>query len=614
MKKLMRSAFIGLFVLIVLVTSGCGGMSQGGFDARKAEQALNAALQRSVTDENGQIDRNAVVYVEVPQENFTYTNAAGIGRADTGEAMTVDHQFFIASVGKPMTATVILQLWEEGAFGKHGLDATLDELHIFPPEVLDQLHMIDGVSYGRQITIRQLLNQTSGLKDVLNDSRDAKGEDHPETMGFAPGSLNYLVAFDQEKGMAALVKCLQENVPAGCSPDDYYLSRTWAHWDYAAWQKDPHDRMAGLINFYLNGPNQTALWVPGQDFYYSDTNYVILGLVIEKLTGNSLHHELRTRIFDPLGMDHTYLGYATEPPTTAWEGHLSDHWGGGYPLVSSGVNFSTDWGGGGEFSTVSDLNKFVRALGQGKLFRDKATLEVMTAIPDSHQEPYAAGLVVWPADSGLVLHHNGTSGSWVEYYTATGVSISGTVNDIDHPDRMMTLRADIYKALTDAGLKSASLRTGAVSVRLEAMLLGGQVPVLNLVLLMLSLWVFLAMTIIWGITIVRKRYQDEGLVERARRMGLLVTGWNLIFWIIFLIGFLSAPYQILFSFTSLVRLTLWMLPLSILLTLGQFIYAIQLWRMRAGKAGFRWVYTLVFLVEVGFLGALWQLGLLGLLT
>jgi D-alanyl-D-alanine carboxypeptidase len=165
--------------------------------------------------------------------------------------------------------------------------------------------------------------------------------------------------------------------------------------------------------------NETALWKPGIAFHYADTNYILLGLLIEKLTGHSLHQELRTRIFDPLGMDHTYLAYATHPTTEPWEGRHSDHWGSNTPLVSSGLNLSMDWGAGGEVSTVDDLSIFVRALAAGKLFKREATLREMFLLPDGIEQPfYAAGIIAWPADDGLILHHNGAPGSWIEYHTA----------------------------------------------------------------------------------------------------------------------------------------------------------------------------------------------------
>ncbi len=52
--------------------------------------------------------RGAIVRVEVPSVGFAHASAAGLGRADTGEAVTVDHRFHVASVGKMFTATLVL--------------------------------------------------------------------------------------------------------------------------------------------------------------------------------------------------------------------------------------------------------------------------------------------------------------------------------------------------------------------------------------------------------------------------------------------------------------------------------------------------------------------------
>ncbi len=62
--------------------------------------------------------RGAIVRVEVP--GFEHASAAGLGRVDTGEAVTVDHRFHVASVGKMFTATLVLQAAEAGLFGPNG--------------------------------------------------------------------------------------------------------------------------------------------------------------------------------------------------------------------------------------------------------------------------------------------------------------------------------------------------------------------------------------------------------------------------------------------------------------------------------------------------------------
>ncbi|MBN1122205.1 MAG: serine hydrolase, partial [Anaerolineae bacterium] len=107
--------------LVVLIGTGCTASTT--IDAAKADARLDTLLDAAVRDENGELYRNAAIKVSMP--GYEYEGAAGIARVDTGETMTVDHQFAIASVGKPMTAAIIYQLWEEGAFGPKGLDSTL---------------------------------------------------------------------------------------------------------------------------------------------------------------------------------------------------------------------------------------------------------------------------------------------------------------------------------------------------------------------------------------------------------------------------------------------------------------------------------------------------------
>lgn len=606
---------VPLLVATTLLLNGCTIGGRPSFDAEIATQALETALADSVTDENGEVYRNAVIYVQAPNQNFVYTGAAGIARADTSEPMTVDHQFEIASVGKTMTAVIIMQLWEEGALGPNGLDATLEELQAFPPEVLDVLHMIDGVSYGREITVRHLLNQTSGLLDHLNDSAEGLGDDFPEYMGYAPGSLNHTVIFDKEKGFEAMMRCVHEGQPDGCAPEDYYLTYTWPHWDYEAWQNDPTDKIAGLLNFFLGGANENALWQPGEGFHYADTNYVILGLLVEKLTGNSLHRELRDRIFDPLGMDTTYMSYATDPPASQWEKRVADHWAVGYPLISSGVNLSMDWSGGGEFSTVSDLNTFIRALVNSDLFKNEATLDEMIARPDVHDEPYAAGIVVLPADNGLLLRHSGSSGCWVEYHTAHDLSIAGMVGEMDDIERFVQLRADVYEALYRAGMRSPAIRTTVAGTPLTLALVAGQAPMAVLVVLALSLLMFLSALIAWPVNalVSRKRNAPQEKTNGTRWVAAVTICLNLAFLVLFILNAMSNTYQLMYGFTPTLRAILWLPWVSIALTLGVLVLAALAWKNGLWRVVARVHYTLVALATVGFLWSLIQFRLLGTL-
>lgn len=610
-KKVAKAAILWSIILVLLLVSGCAGSrSERTFNTRLAQQKLDEALAKAVRDENGKIYRNAVIRIELPDYNFVYTGAAGIARADTKEEMTVDHQFTIASVGKTMTAVVIFQLWEEGALGEKGLDATLEDLNVFPPEVLDALHKINGVSYGRRITVRQLLNQTTGLKDVLMDDENGIGEDYPkEYRGYAPGSLNGLIVFDKQKGFEAMMRCIRENIPEGCAPNDYYLSYTWPHWDYQNWKANPSDKMAGLLNFYLAGMNETALWEPGTAFHYADTNYIILGLLIEKLTGNSLHQELRTRIFDPLEMDHTYLAYSIDPPIGPWEFRHSDHWGMDTPIISSGVNLSNDWGAGGEVSTVQDLTIFIRALANNELFDHDSTLTEMVSLPQAIDKPfYASGIIALPTDDGLILHHNGAPCSWIEYHTAYNLSIVGTINDLDGTDRFMTLRADIYSALEEAGLKSANFKTSRASMGLLTTL-GGEPSSAFLAVLGVSLLIFLSALAIWPIFLLRRRAQER-LSQIAGWLAIGTIVLDLLFLITFAFAVEHNPVQLMFGFNSSMLPILLPPLLSIILTLGLIVFTVLAWKNGMWSAVKRGHYTLITLSAMGFLWIVNELHLL----
>jgi len=402
------------------------------------------------------IRRNAVMAIESPE--FSYTGAAGRGRADSGEPMTADHQFYIASLVKSMTAAVILQMWEEGLFGDKGLDMPLVELGLFPEEVVRELHLIDGRSYGDQITIRHLLNQTSGVKDVFEDDENGTADQYGiRTGGFAPDSLLGVVIFDKEKGVRKLLRCLKKGQPEGCDPDDYYLRQTWNHWDYDAWRTDPGDRMAGSMNFYLSGMNRAALWEPGTDYHYTDTNYIILGLLIEHISGNSLHHEMRKRIFDPLGMDHSYLTYSTDPPSSQWEEEVSEFWFFLTPIVSTGINFSFDWGSGGGYSTAADLSVYFHALVTGELFEAPATLDTLLSYPFQYNETFGYGCAVHVAKEGdsFVAQHSGLSGCWMIYHSESDLTFVGTVNAISS-SRFSRLIRRSYRVLNRLGFELTS--------------------------------------------------------------------------------------------------------------------------------------------------------------
>lgn len=170
----------------------------------------------------------AIVLVDVPGQG-EWVTALGMGDLQSEEPMDADDHVRIASITKSMTASIILQLVDEGELS---LD---DPVSTFVPMVPN----------GANITVRQLLSMTSGLADYF-------------------GNEDFMIRADAD------------------------LTREWTNEE--------------LLNYAFEMP---PLFAPGQDYDYSNTNYVLLGMIIQQLTGADLPSVYKERLFDKLGMQDT---------------------------------------------------------------------------------------------------------------------------------------------------------------------------------------------------------------------------------------------------------------------------------------------------------------------
>jgi D-alanyl-D-alanine carboxypeptidase len=207
-----------------------------------------------------------------------------------------DQRFHSASVGKLMTATLIFMAIEQG---KLSLDRTIQT--ILEPRTLDRLFVFKGQDYQNEITVGHLLGHLSGINDYF-DSR----------------------TFDGSLFVDDFLK----------NPDTFWK---------------PGD----LLDFTRN--RQSAVASPGQKFFYSDTGYILLGLIVETIYQMQFHKVLDTYIFNPAGMQETTLCF----------------YGAGFdqkalaPLYINGVDvrlftsLSCDFSGGGLSTTATDLLKFL---------------------------------------------------------------------------------------------------------------------------------------------------------------------------------------------------------------------------------------------------------------
>ena len=269
--------------------------------------------------------------------------SAGDADVRRGVAISSRDHTRAGSITKAFTSTVILQLVASGRFG---LDDSVESL--LPGALPD----------GDQITVRQLLNMSSGLADYCS-------------VPASPGG------------------------PDPCNPSSAAeRSRAWA----------PQE----LIDIGVSAPRTFA---PGQGWAYTNTGYQLLGMIIERVTGDSLAAEYRQRIFRPLGLRETR--YA--PDTVAMPRPFSH----GYDVLAAG-SFPEDvtatsptiaGAAGGAVSTPDDLETFIRAYLSGRLVPARLVREMKIATPDSlNGAPPSIPLET--AQGGV-----GTYGLGLEHYT-----------------------------------------------------------------------------------------------------------------------------------------------------------------------------------------------------
>ncbi|MER7504203.1 serine hydrolase domain-containing protein [Nonomuraea pusilla] len=165
-------------------------------------------------------------------------------------------------------------------------------------------------------------------------------------------------------------------------------------------------------------------FAPGRGYHYSDTGYVLAGLVIEKAGRRPLHRLYRSMLLRPLKMDRTYLEW--------WEAHRgprAHNYLGERDTYDYNPTFDT-FGGGGLVSTAADLNRFMRGLFEGKVFERPGTLRTMLrSTPQSVKagSPYGMGISRMTVAGETVYGHNGFFGAFQLYAPKKRIAMTGTI-------------------------------------------------------------------------------------------------------------------------------------------------------------------------------------------
>ena len=182
-------------------------------------------------------------------------------------------------------------------------------------------------------------------------------------------------------------------------------------------------------------------FVPGEDWYYSNSGYIVLGYIIEEVSGDSYQTFLRQNIFEPLGMQNT--GYPSAR-------RIVEHWAQGYSNARSKADYlhvSITYAAGGLYSTVGDLYLWNQALYGGKVVSQEswdAMLDAAYTFPDGVQ--YGYGLVINNvADQPFIGHSGGINGysSHMAYFTEENTMIILLENLEANPITLVNMFAQI---------------------------------------------------------------------------------------------------------------------------------------------------------------------------
>ncbi len=310
-----RLLHLGLLVALV-ASLGAWSPAAAADDWPGRYGSLGSRLQ-------GVVDRTLVSGVGIPgisaaiqTPDGTWTGVAGDASVSPARPVAADTPFAVASVTKTFVAAVVMQLVEEGRLS---LDDRLSR-------------WVSGIPNGSRITVRQMLQHTSGIRDIF---------DSPRYVRLVEGRQGHVWTFSEIKAL-------------------------------------------------IGAP----LFAPGAGWRYSNSNYILLGRIVERVTGMGIARAIRTRILGPLGLRDTWFqGAESQDQQVAMGYHrVNGRWkaygdGTGLRPYTSMATFV--WAAGAMVSTPADLARWARALYGGTVRTAKggrilsaASVRLMTTFND----------------------------------------------------------------------------------------------------------------------------------------------------------------------------------------------------------------------------------------
>jgi D-alanyl-D-alanine carboxypeptidase len=346
--------------------------------------------------------KNCVVSVMTGDGSFEWTGAAGLARRGGHVAMTADTPIYMASVTKLYVATVVMLLSE-----RHVLSLDDPMANYLPQPLIEGIHVYRGHDYSSSITIRQLLSHRSGIADYYDD----KGLD-------------------------------------GKSMFDLFVDDADHAWTVA----QTIDRARSL----------EAKFVPGSQTSYSDTNFQLLGKVIEAVMHKPLHLVLDEVLFTPLKLDHTWLvGHSRSPaqaatlPAEVFADELN---------ITRVRSNGAYWADGGLISTAREMNLFLRALDEGRLVGRDSLRQMHQWRPMRIPLQYGLGTMLFALPSPLadaiglpaLWGHSGSTGSFLYRSDGLDLYIAGTLDQTASTVKPFVVLRQVMRIVEQRGTRSSA--------------------------------------------------------------------------------------------------------------------------------------------------------------
>ncbi|MER5872907.1 serine hydrolase domain-containing protein [Streptomyces sp. NPDC002044] len=327
-----------------------GGLIQPARAGEDRDPPPGATLQQELRDLVATPGGPPGVIAVLQDGDRTEVYRAGVADVESGRPPKAGDHMRIASVAKAFSGAVALRLVDRGRLG---LDSTIGEVLPGQPAAW------------HRVTLRQLLNHTSGLPDYS-------------------GSQDFIDVISAD-------------------PRHRFDSRR-------------------LLEFVAD---EDLAFRPGSRYQYSNSDNIAVALMAEAVTGHRYEGLLRELVYEPLGLERTSLpqgyrlpepflhGYQVEPPAEPVD-------------VSEAVSASGAWAAGGIVSTPKDLTKFIRGYAGGTLVSNRTREEQFTFIPGALSQPPGpgrndAGLAVYRYTTrcGVVYGHTGNTAGYTQLVAAT---------------------------------------------------------------------------------------------------------------------------------------------------------------------------------------------------